>query len=36
VGEQTTFQIGFTIWILHPGHNNKVVVEGIDGPHKGS
>jgi hypothetical protein len=36
VGEQTTFWIGVTIWILHPRHNNKVVVEGIVGPQKGS
>jgi hypothetical protein len=35
VGEQTSFWIGVIIWILHLGHNNEVVVEGIVGPHKG-
>jgi hypothetical protein len=35
VGEQIALWIGITIWILHLGHNNKVVVEGIIRPHKG-
>jgi hypothetical protein len=29
VGEHTSLWIGDTIWILHHGHNNKVVVKGI-------
>jgi hypothetical protein len=36
VGEQITLRIGIVIWILHPRHNNEVVVEGIVRPHKGS
>jgi hypothetical protein len=36
VGEHTTLWIGVVIWILHLGHNNKVVVESIARPHKGS
>jgi hypothetical protein len=35
VGEQTTLHIRIVIWILHLGHNNEVVDEGIVGPHKG-
>jgi hypothetical protein len=36
VGEQNALRIGITIWILHFGHNNEVMADGIARPHKGS